>query len=201
MSYYSDNQRDWLCAIGSRIQDMRTKKGATQDEFSTYMGVPRSTVAKWENGAQDFKSEAIDRMASYFGCSIDYLIRGASAENYDIYAATGLVDAAIDKLGRKKSIEDDFGGNGTDTIPMINVLLSDDKYYELLQSFASLRADWMQAQAALDEQRKAAKNASPRSEAWRYANAAIKELSERAEFLLWRYEHSLDEYVRKMLAE
>lgn len=31
------------------------------------------------------------------------------------------------------------------------------------------------------------------------ANDAIKELQERAEFLLWKYEHSVDSYIRKLL--
>lgn len=199
MSYYSENQKDNLRAIGERIQTLRIQKGSTQEEFAAYMDVPRSTVAKWENGAQDFKSEAIDRMATFFDCSIDYLIRGTSAENHDIYATTGLVDSAVKMLSRRKSVEDDFYDGTSDTIELINLLLSDFKFYSLLTEFNTLRADWNTVQTNLSEQAQIIKNAAPRSEVRRNAEETKKELVERAEFLLWKYEHSLDGYIRGWL--
>lgn len=200
MSYYSENQKDSLRSVGGRIRELREKKGATQDELASFMGTQRSTVAKWENGAQDFKSEAIDRMARYFDCSIDYLLRGASAETYDIYRMTGLVDAAVEKLNKyNNSPEADFSDGEPVYIDLLNELLSDDAFYSLLWQFLRFRKDWQGIHAEIASQERAAKSAKPQSKERREASGNIRELGERAEFLLWKYEHSTDAYIRKLL--
>jgi transcriptional regulator with XRE-family HTH domain len=199
MSYYSENQKDTLRAVGERIRDLREKKGATQDELASYMGTQRSTVAKWENGAQDFKSEAINKLARYFDCSIDYLLRGASAKTYDIYSTTGLVDSSVEMLRDNKSVDDDFFGGDIGTIDLVNELLSDSECFTLLRSFISIRADWRDVQSQIAEYKQTCKAAEPRSVERRDANEAIKELQEQAEFLLWKYEHSVDAYIHKLL--
>ncbi len=200
MSYYSENQTEHRRAVGNRIRELRETKGATQDDLAAFLGTKRPTVAKWENGAQDFKSETIDRMARYFDCSIDFLLRGASAETYDIYRLTGLVDAAIEKMGKyNNSPEADFADGEPVYIDLINELLSDDRFFALLRQFLSFRTEWRGIQAELKVKEKAAKTSEPRSAERRAANEQLKELNERAEFLLWKHAHSLDAYTRKLL--
>lgn len=201
MSYYSDSQKDSLRSVGARIRSLREKKNVTQDEFAAYMNTVRSTVAKWENGAQDFKSEAIDRIARYFDCSIDYLLRGASAETYDIYRTTGLVDSAIEKIQKyNNSPQADFAEDGEDVyIDLINELLSDDDYYDLLWQLLAFRREWQSIGKEIAALETAIKEHEPRSRERREANERIRELEERREFMLWQYEHRTDAYLRKLL--
>ncbi|MDR1409262.1 MAG: helix-turn-helix domain-containing protein [Oscillospiraceae bacterium] len=200
MSYYSDSQKDSLRAVGNRIRELREAKGVTQDDMASFLGTTRTTVAKWENGAQNFKSETIDRMARYFDCSIDFLLRGSSAETYDIYRMTGLVDAAIEKMNKyNNSPEADFADGELVYIDLINELLSDDGYYALLWQFLDFRKEWRSIQAELKEQEKAAKAAEPRSAERRKVNESIRDLNECAEFLRWKYTHRLDAYTKGLL--
>lgn len=202
MSYYSENQTEHRRAVGNRIRELREAKGATQDDLAAFLGTKRPTVAKWENGAQDFKSETIDKLARYFDCSIDFLLRGSSAETYDIYRMTGLVDAAIEKVNKyNNSPEADFSDGEPVYIDLINELLSDDGFYALLWQFLGFRKEWRGIQAELKIQEKTAKAAEPRSAERRSANERIKELNERAEFLFWKHTHGLDAYTKELLEE
>ena len=36
--------------IGRNIGELRKKKGVTQEELATFIGVTKASVSKWENG-------------------------------------------------------------------------------------------------------------------------------------------------------
>jgi transcriptional regulator with XRE-family HTH domain len=200
MSYYSENQKENLTRTGDRLRELREKKGATQDELAEYMKVPRSTVAKWENGAQDFKSESIVRLARYYNCSIDYLLLGASAETYEIYSTTGLVDAAVAELSKYKEIEDMlYDRNEPGPLSLLNEMLSDEEFFALLNEFVLLRAKWKKIQIEIAELELIKKTTEPRSKERKEAGERLIQLKDDEEFLLWKYSHSVDTYIRKLL--
>lgn len=113
-----------LGEIGDRLKELRERKGTTQEELAALLKVPRSTVAKWETGRQDFKSETIVFLADYFGVSADYLLRGVSAENKQVHDATGLDDMALKGLAQYADEDSEL---------LLNRLLMDKAFYQLLR--------------------------------------------------------------------
>lgn len=200
MSYYSGSQRENLINIGYRIRVLREEKGVTQDEVAEYMSTPRSTIAKWENGAQNLKSEAIVRLARYFKCSTDYLLLGASAENHEIYSTTGLVDKAVSQLSKYKDIEDMlYDHNEPGPLGLLNEMLSDEDFLTLLYEFVFLRSEWKENQIKVAEQELSKKKTNPRSKERKKAEELLIQLKDQREFLLWKYSHSIDSFIRKLL--
>lgn len=87
-----------LEAIGKRIKKLREEKGLTQEVFAKEMYITRQTVAKWETGRQDFKTQEIIKIADFFDVTCDYLLRGVSSELVDIHKQMGLSEEAIKRL-------------------------------------------------------------------------------------------------------
>jgi transcriptional regulator with XRE-family HTH domain len=168
---------DYLKKVGKRISDLREKKDITQDELGNALGIPRSTLAKYETGLQDFKSETIVQMCDYFGVSADYLLRGASAQALNVHRKTGLTDAALKTLTDEKNVSETFfDGNGR--IDMVNELLADKDFFYLLEEFVHFRREWREITAADDGDRNA---------------------QDGAEFLRWKYTRQVDKYIDKLL--
>ena len=84
--------------IGSRIKNLRIKKGATQAEVANALNVKRQTVDQWESGARDLKTQYTISLADYFNVTSDYILRGIEAKNIDIYKKTSLNNEAINML-------------------------------------------------------------------------------------------------------
>lgn len=88
-------------SIGKRIAQLRSEHDINQSELAKAMNTTRSTVAKWELGERDLKTDTTAALADYFGTTCDYIIRNiATAENVDVHRETGLNDKSIDLLKR-----------------------------------------------------------------------------------------------------
>lgn len=84
--------------IGKRIAELRKKAGLTQGELANRLSVKRETVNQWENGVRQIKGPDIADLADALGTTCDYILRGISSENLDVYQATGLSDRSINYL-------------------------------------------------------------------------------------------------------
>lgn len=85
--------------IGKKIKYLReNEKKITQEELAKDLNVGRETVARWENGTRDLKTDAIIQLSNYFGVTSDYLL-GISdyktAQAADIGTLTGLSEDNI----------------------------------------------------------------------------------------------------------
>lgn len=56
------------------IASERYRIGATQEQLAKMLGVATNTVANWETGRFEPTGSNLKKMASIFGCSIDYLL-------------------------------------------------------------------------------------------------------------------------------
>ena len=176
---------DYLKTVGTRISTLREQKGVTQEEFGLALGIPRSAIAKYENGLQDFKSETIVAMSDYFGVSADYLLRGASSQALDIHRTTGLTDAALNSLADEKNTDELILDGESGRIELVNELLADKDFFFLLEEFVHFRREWRSIHAEL-------------------ANVDMDtdrtlELRERAEFLRWKHSQLVGKYIEKLL--
>ena len=66
--------------VGERIQDLRKKKGFSQEKLAEYLNMSRQAVAKWEQNVCEPNLDCLARMSDLFGVDLDYLIRGKVSE-------------------------------------------------------------------------------------------------------------------------
>ncbi len=81
----------------------------------------------------------------------------------------------------------------------LNEILSDKEFYKLLDDFVILRSNCKKQQIGIAEQELAKQKADPRSKERREANERLTKINEEREFLLWKYSHNIDTYLRKLL--
>ena len=71
-----------LALLGSRIKELRIKKGLTQGEFAKILSVSFQAVSNWERGVAPPDIENLMNISSYFGVLVDTLL---SPVNEDLY--------------------------------------------------------------------------------------------------------------------
>ncbi|MEW9699645.1 helix-turn-helix domain-containing protein [Paenibacillus sp. SI8] len=64
----------------NRIQELRLKKGASQDELAEFLGRKRATVSNYELGKTEPQYADLVKIADYFNVTIDYLLGRPGAE-------------------------------------------------------------------------------------------------------------------------
>lgn len=60
--------------IQQKIKELREEKSKSQYEISKEIDVARYTYANWEQGRSEPSIADLEKLANYFGCTIDYLI-------------------------------------------------------------------------------------------------------------------------------
>ena len=91
------------------IKSCRKKLHLSQQQLADQLGVARSTVAMWENGASDPDRATILRLAALFNVSTDYLLGNESARQpptdeeimFALFGGGGeITDAMYDEVRR-----------------------------------------------------------------------------------------------------
>lgn len=57
-----------------RIRDLREDKDLKQKELAAYLMCDQSLYSKYERGERPFPLELADRLADFYGVSVDYLM-------------------------------------------------------------------------------------------------------------------------------
>lgn len=65
--------------IGEQLRTLRTANRMTQKELAGELSVAFQTISNWENNSIDPSVNMILRIAEYFNCSTDYLLKGDEA--------------------------------------------------------------------------------------------------------------------------
>lgn len=124
-----------LYSIGARIQKLRKERGWTQQVLADKIPVERSTLAKWEKGLQDFKSENIIRVADVFDVTCDYLLRGVIAENVTVHKDLGLSDEVIEALNLIYQPKPEL-------MEIINTFMYSDNFYRFINAARTFRSGY-----------------------------------------------------------
>lgn len=66
--------------VGERIQDLRKKKGYSQEKLAEHLNMSRQAVAKWEQNVCQPNLDCLTSMAELFEVDLDYLITGKVTE-------------------------------------------------------------------------------------------------------------------------
>ena len=80
----------------NRIALLRKARELSQKELGIAVGVAQNTVCNWENGNREPDHEALKKMASFFDCSIDYLL-GRDEEKKEPTPAAGDGPSPLDQ--------------------------------------------------------------------------------------------------------
>ena len=57
-----------------RLRELRLEKGLTQQELGEKISLTQTTIGKYERGELEPSIDILERLASFFQCSIDFLI-------------------------------------------------------------------------------------------------------------------------------
>ena len=64
-----------------RIKELRKEKGLTQKEISKFLGFSDRTVGYYETGQRTPPPDILEKLADYFGVSVDYLLGRTDINN------------------------------------------------------------------------------------------------------------------------
>ena len=88
-----------------KLQELRKRKGLTQEELAEALYVSRTAISKWESGRGYPGIESLKHISTYFGVSIDALLSGdqllslAERENKgNLQRICDLLSGAVDLL-------------------------------------------------------------------------------------------------------
>ena len=60
--------------ISTRIKELRTERGLSQQALARHIGVSQKAVDYWERGVNERKASYIVLLADFFAVSADYLL-------------------------------------------------------------------------------------------------------------------------------
>lgn len=81
--------------FGSRLRDLRNEKKLTQDDLGKMLNVSGKTIGAWERDSRQPNIEAINKIASIFNVSTDYLLGNVEKKDDDNVDYVAL-DKALD---------------------------------------------------------------------------------------------------------
>jgi len=81
--------------VCKHIRELRIKRGLTQVELASILGVSKSVISSYENGVHLPPYDILIRLSKLFGVSCDYLI-GVSETDY--ISTDGLTETQIQAI-------------------------------------------------------------------------------------------------------
>ena len=89
--------------IGERIKEIRTSKGMTQKEMSDKLGIPQSTLSKYENGKLRIDADMINELSLVLGVMPADILLGHEEERKKIVISLAATLDQLKQLGEKGS--------------------------------------------------------------------------------------------------
>lgn len=101
------------------IKKLRKDMRLSQSDFASILGVKQNTVSNWENGIRNVDIETAKKMASFFGCSLDYLLgdegtKSGSAAQIPVlgYVRAGIPATACENIIGYEEISESMAKSG-----------------------------------------------------------------------------------------
>lgn len=63
--------------LGLRLKELRDERGLHQKELASVLGISQSAYCDMENGHTAFKAVDLDKLAEFYGKSLDELLHGS----------------------------------------------------------------------------------------------------------------------------
>lgn len=65
-----------MVQFAKKLVELRENRSLTQLKLSRQTGINRASISHYEKGRREPDFETLDKLANFFGVSLDYLIRG-----------------------------------------------------------------------------------------------------------------------------
>lgn len=75
--------------ISERIFYLLEKRGKRSSDLARALGVRQTTVSEWKTGKREPSATHYEKLADYFGVSLDYLISGKSTRDAPVQQIIG----------------------------------------------------------------------------------------------------------------
>jgi transcriptional regulator with XRE-family HTH domain len=85
--------------IGTKLKELRTKKGVTISQLCDELQMNQNTYAKYERNERDVSTETLSKLADFYGVTTDYLLGREPAPNP--FADLGLDEAGEQEMLRQ----------------------------------------------------------------------------------------------------
>lgn len=119
--------------IGARIKLLRDNAEMKQEDLAKVVSLSnRESIAMWETGKREVKTEYVVKLADHFNVSCDYILRGVEAENIDVHRQLGLSEQVIETL--KTYVQERKNGNYDDAINGLNAVFDTETPYKFFQN-------------------------------------------------------------------
>ena len=63
-----------IMTLSKRIMQLRKKQNMSQEKLASILKVTREAVSMWEIGQRRPNLDTLQKLADFFGCSVDYLL-------------------------------------------------------------------------------------------------------------------------------
>jgi transcriptional regulator with XRE-family HTH domain len=113
--------------IGKTIKKIREEKGLTQQQVAELVNMHRSNYSKVESGERDLSLEAINKVAKYFGMTVDQLI------NFDGHLPDEVTVADKTLMEQVKLIQELDPEEKSMVFKMIETMLTKKKFKDFFQ--------------------------------------------------------------------
>lgn len=91
-----------MASFAQRLIELRREMGLTQEEFAKAVGIKRPTIGNWETGFRERPGlKYLERLADYFGVSIDYLMGRSDIRNIESFPADTIIQFSDKRIVRK----------------------------------------------------------------------------------------------------
>lgn len=109
----------------AKFQELCTIKGVRPADVSRATGISTATMTSWKQGKYTPKMDKLQKVADYFGVSIDYLTSGDSSQpdGYYVYGETAEVANEILKNSDMRLLFDAARGSDPDALRMAAAML------------------------------------------------------------------------------
>lgn len=67
----------------NRFKQLREEKGLKQVDLAAKLNISQSTLSNWERGIHDPDNESLMSLASFFDCSVDYLLNNSDVKSVE----------------------------------------------------------------------------------------------------------------------
>lgn len=88
------------------LYKLRKEKKISQQDIGNLVGISSQAVSKWELGDSEPDSEALIKIANYFGVSVDYLLGNVSYKNNEELKEIEALKSLLIKNGFMNKDED-----------------------------------------------------------------------------------------------
>lgn len=72
-----------MATFAERLKNERLNKNLNQTQLAESLFLDRTSISKYENGKQIPETPTLEKLAEFFGISIDYLLGKSDLRNYD----------------------------------------------------------------------------------------------------------------------